>query len=516
MAAPLSAEVKPAPNRKRFERLPDPCGIVVFGASGDLSKRKIIPAIYDLSREGLLPDKSYVVGFARSEMDDKTFRERMFEAVNNFSRHKPVSQAEFDSFAERLSYFRGDYKDPAAFDKLAKYLDSQDSKHHIDGNRLFYLSTPPDVYESVGRLLAASGQASQENGRWIRLVIEKPFGHDLESARDLSAVLKQAWEESQIYRIDHYLGKETVQNILVLRFANGIFEPIWNRQHIDHVQITAAESIGVEERAGYYEEAGALRDMFQNHMMQLVSLVAMEPPSSFDADNVRSEKVKVLKAIHPIPSSQVDRFVVRGQYGPGKVAGQDVPGYREEPGVAPDSKTETYIAARLLIDNWRWADVPFYVRSGKRLGKRASEISIIFRRVPHMMFRSAESISPNVLKLIIQPDEGITLSFEAKSPGQSVHLQSVLMDFRYSQFGAKPIEAYERLLMDCMLGDQTLFDRSDSVEAAWALMQPILDGWAAQPHISFPNYAAGSWGPEESDDLIGVDGHRWRNPGETF
>jgi len=516
MAAPVASAVQPAAAKKRFERLPSPCGIVIFGASGDLAKRKIIPALYDLSCEGLLPDRSYIVGFARSEMDDKTFRARMGDAVNAFSRHRPVYAAHWEAFASRLTYFRGDYKDATAFDGLAKHLDSRDSQFRLEGNRLFYLSTPPEVYESVSRLLGEAGLSDEEHGRWVRLIIEKPFGRDLESAIALNSVVKQSWNEGQIYRIDHYLGKETVQNISVLRFANGIFEPIWNRNHIDHVQITASESLGVEGRAGYYEEAGVVRDMFQNHMLQLVSMVAMEPPAAFDADSVRGEKVKLLKAIHPIPLSQVDRFVVRGQYGAGKIAGEAVPGYREEPGVAAASKTETYMAARLLIENWRWSDVPFYVRSGKRLPKRASEISIVFKRVPHMMFRTAESISPNVLKLVIQPEEGITLSFEAKTPGQSVHLQSVVMDFRYSAFGVTSIEAYERLLMDCMLGDQTLFDRSDSVEAAWTLMQPILDGWAAQPDPAFPNYAAGAWGPDDADDLIGVDGHRWRNPGETF
>jgi len=344
--------------------------------------------------------------------------------------------------------------------------------------------------------------------------VEKPFGHDLTSAKALNRIVREYFGESQVYRIDHYLGKETVQNILVFRFANGIFEPLWNRQHIDHVQITAAESIGIEGRAGYYEAAGALRDMFQNHMLQLVSLVTMEPPTSFEANSVRSEKVKVLEAIHSVPASQIDHFWVRGQYRAGEVEGKPVLGYRQEPGVAPESVTETFVAARLLVDNWRWADVPFYVRSGKRLKRRATEIAIVFKRAPHLMFRTAEALSPNVLKLVIQPDEGMQLSFEAKTPGQAMHLQSVAMNFLYSQFGVKPIEAYERLLMDCMLGDQTLFDRSDSVEAAWSLMMPVLEAWSQSPPPAFPNYVAGSWGPPEAEELISVDGHRWRNPGE--
>jgi glucose-6-phosphate 1-dehydrogenase len=488
---------------------------VIFGASGDLTKRKILPALYELWVEKLLPENFSIVGFARSGSDDSAFRKSMQDAVGEFARNPPGSPAEWEPFAQRLHYVKGGYDDPASFEQLKKVLDELDAKDKRPPRRVFYLSTPPNVYsEVIGRLGAAGLAKTTGDDSWARIIIEKPFGHDLDSAKTLDAQLHQVFDESQAYRIDHYLGKETVQNILVLRFANGIFEPIWNRSYIDHVQITAAESLGVEDRAGYYDQTGALRDMFQNHILQVLTFVAMEPPVSFEAEDVRNEKVKVLHALSPITPSQVDTRAVRGQYGKGRIGGKELPGYRDEPGVAKQSMTDTFAAVKLNVDNWRWADVPFYCRTGKRLPSRVTEIVIQFKRAPHLMFKHLTNpIKPNCLILRIQPDEGISLAFEAKLPGQALATKQVEMQFKYSTaFGVPAPEAYERLILDCMLGDATLFNRADSVEMSWQFVMPILEAWAEKPPRWFPNYSAGTWGPPEAYALIERDGRWWRKP----
>ncbi len=509
--APLTEAQAARPGR---ERLPDPATIVVFGASGDLARRKIYPALYALWRDGLLPDGTSIVGFARTPMADDAFRARILEGIMEFCRVQPLSDAEWKPFAARLRYAAGDYDDPEAFKRLSALLGELEAADKRPPRRLYYLSTPPSVYEHVIERLGTAGLSRPPEPGWGRIIVEKPFGTDLESARRLNLKVHEAFDESRVYRIDHYLGKETVQNILVLRFANGVFEPLWNRNHIDHVQITAAEKIGVEGRAGYYEQAGVLRDMFQNHMLQLLTLVAMEPPVSFDAEHVRDEKVKVMHAIHPLSPSEIGTNAVRGQYGKGRMGPAEVPGYRDEPGVDKKSTVETFAAAKLMVDNWRWADVPFYLRSGKRLPERVTEIAIQFKRAPHMLFKKlTDPIKPNVLVLRLQPDEGITLSFEAKLPGTTLRTQVVNMEFKYKlAFGVPAPEAYERLLLDCLLGDATLFDRADSVEQAWALMMPLIEAWRSTPPPWFPNYAAGSWGPPEAYALIERDGRWWRKP----
>jgi glucose-6-phosphate 1-dehydrogenase len=497
----------------RLERTPEPCAMVIFGASGDLTKRKLLPALYNLSRERLIPAGFSVVGFARHPLGDASFRQTVLEGINHFSRSRPVQPAVWDSFAQGISYLQSDYDNPDGYRELAALLARLDEERGTGGNRVFYLATPPGAYSAIIRHLGESGLAQPTHpNAWARIIVEKPFGTDLPSAVALNRELAQYFREDQIYRIDHYLGKETVQNILVFRFANGIFEPIWNRRYVDHVQITVSESIGLEGRGHYYDESGALRDMVQNHLLQLLSLVAMEPPVTFDADAVRGEKVKVLHAVRPLHPADVPRVTVRGQYGPGTVGAEDVPGYREEPGVAPDSNTPTYVAWKLFLDNWRWADTPFYLRTGKRLPRRVSEIAIQFKRAPHLLFRqSAEGLEPNVLVLRIQPNEGIALRAGAKVPGPTIQIRAINLDFLYGQsFGVEQPEAYERLLLDCMLGDSTLFTRSDEVEAAWRLLTPILDHWAAILPTDFPNYAAGTWGPEAADALIEEDGRRWR------
>ncbi len=505
--------VNPLREGLRLERTPEPCVMVIFGATGDLTRRKLIPALYNLSRERLIPAGFSVVGFARRPLSDETFREDMLEGINEFSRSRPAQPAVWETFSQGIFYLHSDFDNPQGYRELASRLEQIDRERGTGGNRVFYLATPPSAYPAIIHHLGESGLARPLTpDAWCRIIIEKPFGRDLESALALNRQLAEVFREDQIYRIDHYLGKETVQNILVFRFANGIFEPIWNRRYVDHVQITVAESIGVEGRGRYYDETGALRDMVQNHLLQLLSLVAMEPPIAFEADAVRDEKVKVLHAVRPFNPSDVPRLVVRGQYGPGVIGAEDVPGYRQEPGVNPQSTTETYVALKLVVDNWRWAGTPFYLRTGKRLPRRVSEIAIQFKRVPHLLFRqAADSLEPNVLVLRIQPNEGISLRAGVKVPGPTIQVRSINLDFMYGlSFGVEQPEAYERLLLDCMLGDSTLFTRSDEVIAAWRLLMPILKTWEQNPPTDFPNYPAGTWGPEAAYRLIEEDGRRWR------
>ena len=496
----------------------DPCTLVIFGAGGDLTRRKLIPALYHLMGDGMLPPAFSVIGVAREPLDDASFRAAMGQALEEFARGA-TDAGHGASLVERLSYVCGDLDDPKTYGALRERIESAEARLPSPPGRLFYLAIPPSVYPEAIRQLHESGVAPRTHeataDRWVRIIIEKPFGHSGDSARALNAVVRRAFAEHQVYRIDHYLGKETVQNLLVFRFANSIFEPVWNRQHVHHVQITAAESVGVEHRGHYYEEAGVVRDMFQNHLLQLLTLMAMEPPIAFSADAVRDEKVKVLRAIRPIQPAEMHDYLVRGQYGPGSIAGQPVLGYRVEPNVAPDSGTATYAAARFMIDNWRWQDVPFYLRSGKRLPHRATEIAIQFRQPPHFMFPmlQGQQLEPNVIAVRVQPNEGIALRFEVKVPGVAVRMVSVDMNFEYEEaFGAASHEAYETLLLDCMLGDATLFTRSDEVEAAWAVVDPIIDFWQHKRPDHFPNYAAGSWGPGVADEFIARFGAQWRMP----
>ena len=497
---------------ERPARPGDPCAMTIFGASGDLTKRKLIPALYNLARENFLSKEFAVVGFARREMTHETFREKLTQDMQEFA----TGQLDPDLwhwFVRRIYYLQGDLQDANAYQRLRDLLAQIDKDHGTRGNYLHYLATAPEFFAPVVQQLGAAGLLHEENGQWRRVVIEKPFGHDLDSARALNRELRAVLSERQIYRIDHYLGKETVQNILVFRFANGIFEPIWNRRYIDHVQITAVESVGVEDRGGYYDSAGALRDMVPNHLMQLLTLTAMEPPTSFEADAVRDEQTKMLRAIQPLTPEEVISRTVRGQYGPGLANGERLPAYRAEPRVPANSATETFVAMKLSLDNWRWADVPFYLRTGKALAKRVTEITIQFKRAPFILFRktAVDRLTPNQLILHIQPDEGISLRFDAKVPGPLVRLGAVNMDFRYTDyFGSTPSTGYERLLYDCMIGDATLFQRADMVEAGWSVVDPLLDVWKALPPRQFPNYAAGTWGPKEADALLERDGRQWR------
>jgi glucose-6-phosphate 1-dehydrogenase len=478
---------------------------VIFGASGDLTHKKLIPALYALAFRRLLPERFAVVGVARTEADDERFRSDMREAVQRYARDE-FREEVWEGLAAHMRYVATDFADPRGEDRVAEVLAGLDREVGIGGNHLFYLAVPPGAFETI---VTELGRRRGGEG-WTRLIVEKPFGYDLASARELNGMLTGFFAEEEIFRIDHYLGKETVQNMLALRFANGIFEPIWNRQFIDHIQFTVAESIGIEGRAGYYERSGAIRDIFQNHLLQLVALTAMEPPIDFDAESVRNEKVKVLKSLHtPGPKS-----VIRGQYGRGFVEGQEVPGYREEAGVAPDSLTETFVAAKLYVDNWRWADTPFYVRMGKRLARRETTIAIEFKRAPHPPFEETATaeggLQPNVLLIHIQPDEGVSLAIGAKVPGQGLTIRTVHMDFLYGgAFRTGMPEAYERLILDCMLGDGTLFTRADEVEEQWLLVDAIVAAWQ-RDKPSFPNYPAGSWGPPSSDDLLHRDHRNWR------
>jgi glucose-6-phosphate 1-dehydrogenase len=483
---------------------PEPCVLVVFGASGDLTGRKIFPALYAVALRRLLPEQFAVLGTARSEWSDEEFRSQMEAAVREFGRDEFQPDV-WERLAGATSYVPLELSSDGAADALDRRLRELDEEHGTQGNRVYYLAVPPSAMPAIVEEL---GEQRSANG-WTRLIVEKPFGRDQASARELNELIWRHFSEEEVFRIDHYLGKETVQNMAALRFANGIFEPIWNRQFIDHVQITVAESIGIEGRAAYYEQAGAIRDIFQNHMLQLVALTAMEPPSGFTADSVRNEKVKVLKAIHtPGPKD-----VVRGQYGRGYVEGIEVPGYREEPGVDPNSTVETYVAAKLFVDNWRWADTPFYVRTGKRLPRRETTIAIQFKRAPHPPFAEtdAEELRPNVLIVHVQPDEGVSLAIGAKVPGMGMKLRTVHMDFVYGgAFQAEMPEAYERLILDAMRGDATLFTRADEVDEQWAIVDAIAAFWRRdQP--AFPNYAAGTWGPPSADELLHRDGRSWRH-----
>jgi glucose-6-phosphate 1-dehydrogenase len=499
----------------RLERTAEPCVIVIFGASGDLTKRKLVPALYRLVQERLLPAEFAIVGLARTEMASEEFRERMKEAVVEFSEAKSVDEEVWNSFAQGLHYLTADINNPEDYKKLSGLLAQVDQERGTQGNRLFYLSVAPKFYGEAVKQLGEHGLAKPQGKGWVRVIVEKPFGTDLESARALNRELLEYLDESQIYRIDHYLGKETVQNLLVFRFANGIFEPLWNRQYIDHIQLTNAEMVGVEGRGGYYETAGVVRDMIQNHVFQVLSLVAMEPPVNLGSEAVRDEKIKAMEAARAFSPERVRAECVRGQYGPGSIAGQPVPGYRQETDVAPDSATETFAMLKMYFDNWRWAGVPFYIRSGKRMPKRVTEIAIHFKAAPLPLFGEAmEQMTPNQLIIRIQPDEGITLRFAAKVPGQVTNIRDVNMDFRYgASFGIQLAEAYERLLLDCILGDSTLYARKDMTERGWELVMPILDEWAAtKDQVNFPNYEAGTWGPKEADDLIEKDGRRWRRP----
>jgi glucose-6-phosphate 1-dehydrogenase len=491
-----------------LEKVPAPCGIIIFGASGDLTHRKLLPALFSLYLEKLLPNQFYILGVARSAMTDPAFQERALECLGQAG----TSGARHE-FVRRCGYLSGDYQDSRTYEVLGQRLMGLDRVYETVGRRLFYLSTPPSLYGAISKKLGAAGLSKAGSpDAWVRLVVEKPFGSNLQSATQLNKALHEVFQENQIYRIDHYLGKETVQNILMFRFANAIYQPIWNNKYIDHVQITAAESAGVEHRAGYYENAGALRDMFQNHLFQLLSLVAMEPPSSFSADAVRDEKAKVLASLCFSKDCDWEDRAVRGQYEAGAIAGEVVPGYRQEPAVNPESSTETYAALKVEIDNWRWHGVPFYLRSGKRLAERTTDIRIIFKHVPTSIFQPlmADQISPNILRFRIQPNEGIALCFEAKHPGPKLCMSTVTMHFDYEEaFGIRPPEAYARLFQDVMIGDQTLFARQDWLAHSWRFLDPVLERWAERKETGLAFYPAGSWGPAEADDLIQKDGRQW-------
>jgi len=496
-------------------RVIEPCIVVIFGATGDLTARKLIPALYNLAREGQLPSHFVCVGFARKPKSHEEFRQDMKEAVSKFSRVKPLDEKIWSQFSQQLFYHSSNFDDAKGYLSLKKNLEDLDKQYGTRGNRVFYLSTQPSFFPTIIEQLGQNGlvyDAVHETKKWSRVIIEKPFGHDLTSAVDLQKFVMNHLAESQIYRIDHYLGKETVQNILVFRFANSIFEAFWNHHYVDHIQITVGEEIGIGSRGAFYEEAGILRDIVQNHMMQILSLIAMEPPASLEANSIRDEKLKVMRALRPLDLAHFSDQVVRGQYGPGFINGEKVIGYRQEANVNPQSCVETFAALKLFIDNWRWSGVPFYLRAGKRLPKRATEVAVVFKDAPGVLFtRPGKTTERNVLVLRIQPDEGISLRMNTKVPGPSSPIQPVKMDFRYgSYFGLTPPEAYERLICDCILGDGTLFARGDEVLASWNWITPVIERWAECPPSDFPNYASGSWGPKAADDLLAKDGHAWR------
>jgi glucose-6-phosphate 1-dehydrogenase len=503
------------------DRTPGPCAVVIFGATGDLAQRKLLPTLAHIWHDHPLKESFCIVAFARRPLNDEQWQKMVLESLNKYMPEDDRLDGQAQrAFAERLYYCQADINSDEGYQKLANLLMNLDRTQHTDGNRLFYLSTPPEldpvIVEHLGR--AGLAQPASQDGQkrsWVRLIVEKPFGHDLASAQQLNRELGSVFHEDQIYRIDHYMGKETVQNILAFRFANGIFEPLWNQKYIDHVQILVAESLGIESRSEYYESEGAIRDMVQNHIMQVLCLTCMEPPVAFEADAIRDEKVKLLRAISLFTPEQVAQRVVRGQYVAGTIDGQSAVGYKEEKGVNPNSTTETFVALKLFIENWRWADVPFYIRTGKRLPKRSTEVTVQFKRVPHQLYKPQETrgLLPNRLTIRIQPDEGISLKFGAKVPGAAQQLASVDMNFSYSSaFGIQSPEAYERLLADCMTGDSTLFVRRDEIETSWRLIDSITDAWKQMPPDTVRPYQAGTWGPEEATALIEKDGRHWDNP----
>ncbi len=491
-------------------KTPEPLILTIFGASGDLTQRKLVPALYQLKKEGRLPAEMTIVGVARRDWSHEYFREQMRQGIEEFS--DGIGKEElWQDFAEGLFYCSGNMDQAESYNKLKSFLEELDGKRGTMGNRVFYLAVSPKFFPPGIKQLGAAGMLKEPLKH--RLVIEKPFGKDLSSAQVLNNIVKNVCREEQVYRIDHYLGKETVQNLMVFRFANAIFEPLWNRNYVDNIQITVAETVGVEERAGYYETAGALRDMVQNHLLQLFCLTAMEAPNGINADSIRGEKVKVLQATHLADLKNLEKSAIRGQYTSGWMKGKPIPGYREEKDVNPESTTATFVALKLMIDNWRWRGVPFYLRTGKRLPKKVSEIAIQFKDVPLTIFPSAaQQANPNILALRIQPNEGISLRFEAKVPGSELRTRTVDMDFSYgSSFGMATTDAYHRLLLDCMLGDQTLFTRADEVEEAWRVVTPALTAWdAPAPANSVPLYEAGTWQPPEAEFLLNRDGRRWR------
>ncbi|MEO8210137.1 MAG: glucose-6-phosphate dehydrogenase [bacterium] len=498
------------------QKVPEPCIMVIFGASGDLTKRMLIPSLFKLYAEKLLPENFTVVGFSRKELDHYSFRKSMEDAVIDFGNSESLPSGVWEKFEKNIFFLPAEYNDLNSFKNLKTELDKFDKERNIKGNRLFYMAVPPDALPLIVENLGKSGlnKCADENS-WTRIILEKPFGHDLESALELNKLVSTYFSEEQIYRIDHYLGKESVQNILVTRFANGMFEPIWNRNYIEFVEITSSESIGIENRGGYYDKAGALRDMVQNHLLQLVGYMAMEPPSSFDSKSIRDEALKVFQAFRPIKEEEVEMNAIRGQYTESEIKGQKVLGYREEKGVAKDSRTETYVAMKFFIDNWRWGSVPFYIRTGKRLPTRVTELVIHFKPTPYHLFKSRKDIaeSYNMLVIRIQPDEGILIKFAMKVPGTEFKVQNVNMDFHYSDLlNIKLPSGYEKLLLDCMLGDSTLFIRADAIEACWRFIQPILNAWKKYPEIKVYGYPAGTWGPECADELITGKYFKWRYP----
>jgi glucose-6-phosphate 1-dehydrogenase len=513
------AEANPFQDALRFERRVPPCAVVIFGANGDLTKRKLVPSLYRLAFERKLPQGFAVVGISRTPLSDEAFRAKMEAAVKEHLENSPFDQALWDEFARGLFYVAGDVNDDGLYEALRGRLGEVEQERQTGGNAIFYLSIQPSQYATAAAGLGRAGLARGDGG-WRRLVVEKPFGSDRESAKELEVALHEHFGEEQIYRIDHYLGKETVQNILAFRFGNPIFEPLWNRQYINHVQITAAESIGVEGRGGYYQEAGALRDMIQNHLLQVMATVAMEPSAVFEAAAVRDERAKLLRSIQIYKPREVMENAVAGQYGPGRIGGKEVEGFRQEEDVHPQAMTDTYAAITFFIDNWRWAGVPFYVRTGKRMPKRVTDIAIRFNPVPHSLFftegasgEAVDTARPNLLILRIQPEDGISLRFSSKQPGAGMKLRPVSMDFNYgTSFGIRTPTAYETLLLDAMIGDATLYTRRDMVEASWEAVQPILDVWAERKDDPFPNYAAGTWGPAASEEMLGRRGHEWRTP----
>jgi glucose-6-phosphate 1-dehydrogenase len=523
-AGGAAGEPRPNPLREglRLERIAEPCTMVICGATGDLTERKLAPALYNAALGGFLPPEFTVVGFARRDLGDDAFREHLLEGINRYSRNRPAKPAIWESFARGIEYHRGDLDDPAAYAELAKRLERIDRDRGTMGNRLFYLAVPPSLYPEIVNQLDRAGLAANDNGRrtgsrrgWTRVIVEKPFGYDLQSARQLNQEIGQVFDEDQVYRIDHYLGKETVQNLAVFRFGNGLFEPIWNRRYIDSVQITVAETVGVEGRGDFYDETGALRDIVQNHALQLMAMFAIEPPVEFAAEDLRDEKLKVLRAVKPMQPRDVAENVIRGQYVSGWVEGQRIVSYRDAPGVAPDSETETFVALRLAIDSWRWAGVPFYIRTGKGLPSRVTEIAVQFKRAPLALFERAgvPQVDPNVLAIRVQPDEGILLRFGAKVPGQGLQIRTVNMDFRYgSSFAVDSPDAYETLLLDAMIGDASLFTRADEVDRAWEILDPVLHAWAAGDGGPLHFYGAGTWGPPAADELLERDGRAWRRP----